>query len=430
MHEKLIREINGEIADALLARKMPFAPSRKAALALLKVPGWTEGLEQMLPIRGRLECAHVLELCSCVLPRLAPRPEEGWLAFCTQYARERMYPGQGFAPDREEYEAGALFFLTVLQVMLDRERRAVPFDPLKDFQFLSSEEMGEYECGEEYRRFLAAFREEYVYEMMRLSEETTPFRTLGHIAGVHYIAMTVARGIREAGENVDLALVSAAAAAHDLGKFGCRPGERVPLLHYYYTDQWLLGRGMPAVSHIAANHSTWDLELDTLSMESLCLIYADFRSKQGRDEQGRETTILYPLEESFHIILRKLENVDQAKRRRYEFVYGKLHDFEDYMRSLGVDVDLTGQPGARKPPKDPALMPPDETVDSLILLSVEHNLKLMHQLSSERKFGNIIEAARSTKDWKQLAPGSQPHRKDHRQIPPGLPQGGACRRPH
>ena len=57
MHEKLIREINGEIADALLARKMPFAPSRKAALALLKVPGWTEGLEQMLPIRGRLECA-------------------------------------------------------------------------------------------------------------------------------------------------------------------------------------------------------------------------------------------------------------------------------------------------------------------------------------------------------------------------------------
>ena len=79
MHEKLIREINGEIADALLARKLPFAPSRKAALALLKVPGWTEGLEQMLPIRGRLECAHVLELCSCVLPRLAP-PAGGGVA--------------------------------------------------------------------------------------------------------------------------------------------------------------------------------------------------------------------------------------------------------------------------------------------------------------------------------------------------------------
>ena len=41
-------------------------------------------------------------------------------------------------------------------------------------------------------------------------------------------------------------------------------------------------------------------------------------------------------------------------------------------------------------------------MDSLILLSVEHNLKLMHQLSSERKFGNIIEAARSAKSWQQL----------------------------
>lgn len=93
MHEKLIREINGEIADALLARKLPFAPSRKAALALLKVPGWTEGLERCCPSRGRWECAHVLELCSCVLPRLAPRPEEGG-SFCTQYARERMYPAK------------------------------------------------------------------------------------------------------------------------------------------------------------------------------------------------------------------------------------------------------------------------------------------------------------------------------------------------
>ncbi len=47
-------------------------------------------------------------------------------------------------------------------------------------------------------------------------------------------------------------------------------------------------------------------------------------------------------------------------------------------------------------------MPPNETVDSLILLSVEHNLKLMHQLSSEQKFGNIIEEARSVKSWQQL----------------------------
>ena len=201
---------------------------------------------------------------------------------------------------------------------------------------------------------------------------------------------------------MDLALISGAAAAHDIGKFGCRPGERVPYLHYYYTDQWLLERGMERISHIAANHSTWDLELESLSVESLCLIYADFRSKQDRDDQGREITVLYPLDQSFQVILSKLDNVDSLKRRRYEFVYGKLHDFEDYMRSLGVDVELSGHPAPPAPDKDPALMGPDETVEGLTLLSVDHSIQLMHMLSNERKFGNIIEAARSTKDWKQL----------------------------
>ena len=73
---------------------------------------------------------------------------------------------------------------------------------------------------------------------MRLNREATPFETLGHIAGVHHVAMTVAKGLYEAGVPIDLALASAAAAGHDLGKFGCKPNERVPYLHYYYTHEW------------------------------------------------------------------------------------------------------------------------------------------------------------------------------------------------
>ena len=156
------------------------------------------------------------------------------------------------------------------------------------------------------------------------------------------------------------------------------------------------------MSHIASNHSTWDLELESLSVESLLLIYADFRCKQERDQEGNEVTTIFPLDQSFQVILSKLDNVDYEKRRRYEFVYGKLHDFEDYMRSLGVDVDLTGRPQPPLPHKDPALMDPEETLEGLILLSVDHNLRLMHMLSNEQKFGNIIEEARSVKSWQQL----------------------------
>ena len=400
---KVIRQLNRDIIEALAARRPGSLPGRRAVQELMKAPGWTEGLSALFPIRERLSCTQVLELCAPILDRICPEPPaKGWGPFCYQYICHTMFPGNGFAPEAERCGGGALFYLTVLQILLDREREALPFDPMMDFRFLSEEEYEQCDKAREYRRFLAAWRGEFLYELMRLGLEFTPFKTLSHISGVHYIAMTAARGLAQAGVEVDLALISAAAAAHDVGKFGCRPGERVPYLHYYYTDQWLLERKMEDISHIASNHSTWDLELESLSVESLLLIYADFRSKSERGPNGEEVIVLYPLDQSFQVILSKLDNVDRKKRRRYEFVYGKLHDFEDYMRRLGVDVDLTGRKQTPAPPKDPALMGPEETLDSLILLSVEHNLKLMHMLSNEQKFGNIIEGARSTKSWQQL----------------------------
>ncbi len=402
MHEKLIRQITAQTAERLSARRLPFAPTKRSAQTLLHAPSWMDGLNALLPIRQRLTCQQVLDLCSDILPRLSPAPKDGWLSFCCRYVRSLMFPDAGFAPDRTQHEDGALLLLAAMQVLFDLERQSLPFDPLTDLAFLSEEEYLACDHAKEYGRFVSAFRREYLYELLRLSSEVTPYHTLGHIAGVHYIATTVAGDLQRSGVNIDPALVSAAAAAHDLGKFGCRAGERVPYLHYYYTDQWLLARNMEGISHIASNHSTWDLELESLSVESLCLIYADFRSKQDRDAQGKEITVLYPLSKSFQVILSKLDNVDQTKRRRYEFVYGKLHDFEDFLRQHGVDVDLTGTPVPPLPTRDVTLMTPDEMVQSLTLLSVQHNLELMHALSSERQFGNIIEAARSAKDWKQL----------------------------
>ncbi len=399
---KMIRQLNHDIIKALAVRSGAL-PRRKAVLERMKAPAWTDGLAALFPIQARLSCGQVLELCAPILDQICPEPpEKGWGPFCYQYICDLMFPNSGFAPEADRCGGGALFYLTVLQVLLDQEREALPFDPMLDFQFLTEEEYEKCDKAREYRRFLAAWRGEFLYELMRLGMEFTPFKTLSHISGVHYIAMTAARGLARAGVDVDLALISAAAAAHDVGKFGCRPGERVPYLHYYYTDQWLLDRKMDDISHIASNHSTWDLELESLSVESLLLIYADFRSKSERDERGEEVVVLYPLDQSFQVILSKLDNVDRKKRRRYEFVYGKLHDFEDYMRSLGADVDLAGRQEAPVPRKDPALMGPEETLDGLILLSVEHNLRLMHMLSNEQRFGNIIEEARSTKSWQQL----------------------------
>ena len=403
MPKKMQRRFLSDLGAILLDK--PFLQKsgipRKEIQALLRNEAFAASLCGIFPIHERISCGAVLGCCRGALADLAPEPEEGWLAFTHRYAVNLLFPDPDFEPRALTCGTGALFLLAVLQAVFDVERRSLPFDPLLDFAFLSEEEYQKCDRREEYARFLGSFRSEFVYELMRLGREVTPFHTLEHIAGVHYVAMTVARGLCAGGAPVDPALVSGAAAAHDIGKFGCKPDERVPYLHYYYTDRWCASHGLPGIGHIAANHSTWDLELENLSAESLVLIYADFRVKQSRDRDGRELTEIYPLDESFQVILSKLDNVDEQKRRRYRFVYAKLRDFEDYMRGLGVDIGLTGRPQPVPVRRETALMDSAEVVEAITMTAVEHNIEIMYRLSHERRFGNLLEAARSEKDWKR-----------------------------
>ena len=312
-----------------------------------------ETADDLLPITRRLTCAEALPLFRPLMEAIAPEPEGGWLPYAYRVAVSALYP-RGEEPSAQR--DAALCLLQGLQVLLDAERRALPFDPFLDFAFCSPEELKDRGTAAEYRRFLRHFREEYVYEMLRLGREVTPFLTLEHIAGVHHAAMSVSRAFKASGGLIDLGVMSGAAAAHDLGKFGCRPGERVPYLHYFYTDLWCQQTNLPTIGRIAANHSVWDLEIENLSSESLVLVYADFRVKQTRDEAGREIPQIFSLRDAFSVILSKLDNVDTTKRRRYEFVYAKLLDFEEYLVYSGVDTTLTTPGLPPLPSRDPALL--------------------------------------------------------------------------
>lgn len=396
----LATELSARLFDREFLKKSGL--SRRTMQTVFDRDKWEGVFEALFPPKTRFTCGGILALCRRELKMLAQEPEEGWISFTYKYSTHILYPDEAFAKAAEPYVSGAMFYLAVLQFFFDEERKSVPFDPFNDFALLEKEEYETFDRAGEYAHFVREFREQYIYEMMRLNREATPFETLSHIAGVHYVAMTMARGLYKAGVPVDLALASGAAAGHDLGKFGCKPNERVPYLHYYYTNEWFTAYHMEGIGHIAANHSTWDLELDNISVESLALIYADFRVKQMRGESGQEITKIYTLKDSFDVILSKLDNVDEAKRNRYRVVYARLLEFENYMRSLGVDVDLDGNPPEPEKPLDIVLQNSKQVVRSFGFWGIEHNIDVMHRLGTERQFGNILEAARSEKDWKNV----------------------------
>ena len=400
MNKKRIRQMDLALRRRLSDRPAAdyFAPG-DALLRTLETEGYMQRFAGLFN-GARLRCADVLSLCRPELEVLCPgEPSEGWLAYAYDYARRLLYPEK---TDAEPFAPGAVFLLSVLQVLFAAEAELLPHDPAWTFDFLTDDELAGSPCAPSYQRFLRLWRREFVYELMRLGLEVTPYRTLEHIAGVHHIAVTAARALRKSGVAVDVALVSGAAAGHDLGKFGCRPGERVPYLHYFYTDQWFRRRRMTDIGHVAANHSVWDLEPDYLSVEALLLIYADFRVKQLHDAQGREITRISTLAQAFQVILDKLDDVDGEKQKRYTRVYARLEDFEQFMVSCGVDVTMSGGDTPPLPEKHTALMTDDEALRALTLRCVGHNMELMHRLTDQRSFARLLEEARGETDWRRL----------------------------
>lgn len=363
---------------------------------------WERVFWKLFPLERRVRCTEVLALCEEPMAQISETPEEGWLPFIYDFGCEVLYPDKAPQERFVPYHAAAYFYLTVLRFLLDQERKVMQPEPFVDFELLTPAEYQKFESRSEYALFLKAWREDFVYELFRLNMEATSFKTLEHVAGVHYVAMFIARGLYNAGVPIDLALVSGAAAGHDLGKFGCKPGEAVPHMHYYYTDRWFHRHDITYIGHIAANHSTWDLEPERLSVESLVLIYADFCVKQER-VNGENRTRISSLKESFDIILAKLENVDAVKHRRYQFVYSRLKDFHDYMVQLGVDTEpLDGVPVERREMPAPSLQNSDDTVQSLVYMGVETNIAVMHRMSAGRQFGNFLEQARSETNQRSL----------------------------
>ena len=366
--------------------------------AASSIPIGREGAD--LAVVPRALAVQLEQLCGDA----CPEEWDSWNQYVCDWLLENFYPGRQKAPLREERRKAILFYLDVLNELFDREEALLGKDRTRSLIFLDAAGAKGYDNSAGYLRLLKILKEEYLYAFMRLHRLVTGFETLGHISGVSFVSVGIAMQLLHTSVRVDPALVSGAAILHDIGKYGCRPEEsgRVPYLHYYYTYEFAQRMNLGQIGAIASSHSVWDLELENLSVESLILIYADFRVKSVREKDGTEQVRFWTLKESYDIILSKLDNVDEKKRRRYEKVYAKLKDFEDYLISLGVSTDL--ESGFRKPdPGTPySLMGTDEMVQAFKFLAISQNLKVMYTTGHDVSFISLLEDIRGEKDWRHV----------------------------
>lgn len=353
--------------------------------------------------KKQLLCTDVLDLSLDIMNNMCVEPPADWLSYIFQYVLHKSFPEAVTIKLYTKYESGVLIYLEILKAILHHGKNSEDFDKFTDFGFLTDDEIKDLPNPDEYINFLDRFEKNYIYELMMLDYEVNGYNSLNHVAGVHYVAMHVARQLKDVGLHVNLGIVSGAAAGHDIGKYGCKSSEknRIAYLHYYYTDQWFSKYNIPGIGLIAANHSTWDLELENLPLESLILIYADFRVKNKETKNGYEMHI-YDLNESFQVILDKLDNVDDAKEKRYKRVYSKLKDFENYIIHEGINTDFKSEKPLQTKFIDYALLEGSAVVENFKYMAIEHNTLLMSKLNNEIIFSNMIESARSEQNWQNL----------------------------
>lgn len=376
--------------------------SQRALKRILKDTDFFAALPKQLP-QTRTSCASVLSWCRPVMDRLCPEPETGWLQECYDELAHRLYPDAARGPLSKGRLQALDFYATVLSWFLEREAGRFPYDPLTDIPAVTEEELAGSLIGEEYRRWLDEIRTAHFVALMRLGREIMPFDPASHTIGVHHLALHIARQAAKAGLPVDIPLVSASSLSHDVGKFGCRgdDAKRIPYLHYYYTYQWLERQGLPKIAHIAANHSTWDLEFENLTLESLLLIYADFRVR-GTRENGVETVRIYTLAESYDMILSKLFDVTPEKVRRYQTAYTKLADFEQMLISHGVCTAPDSSEMLPRTLRHPALLGENELLGALSNQMFENNIRLMYMITKDVTFGQMLEQARGEKNLHRI----------------------------
>ena len=331
------------------------------------------------------------------------RPEN-WLEYIYQFTLEKSFPKSVEIELKSNFQSSCALYLEIFRIINKAQKESCDstWQSKYPMAFLSKDEIEELEDFGEYERLVRAFEREYVYELMKLNQEITEYNNLDHICGVHFLSLFIGRQFKKANVPVDLGRVSGSGLGHDIGKYGCKKPElrRVPYLHYYYTDQWFKKHDIMYIGNVALNHSVWDLELENLSLEALILIYSDFRVKNNDSGQMH----IYPLKDSFDVILSKLDNVDDSKRKRYIRVYNKIKDFEDYMIDIGINVDPErAELGYLEPAKKYyPFMSGGEIVENFKYLAVNHNISLMSRLRNELSLNQIIEMARSERDWNNL----------------------------
>lgn len=114
-----------ELTAKLCAREFLAASnlSRESVLMLMNREYWEGQLGRIFPIKRRIQCREIYEICREPMSLIGREPRDGWMRFTYQYVCHILYPDEEFSRQAEPYAAGALFIWLFSSSSLIRKGR-------------------------------------------------------------------------------------------------------------------------------------------------------------------------------------------------------------------------------------------------------------------------------------------------------------------
>ena len=99
MSKKQIRQIVSDLTECLCEREFleRSGLTKKNIVMLMNKDHWEEQLVRLIPIKSRISCRLIYEICEEPMELLGGCPKDGWMKFTYQYVCHIFYPDEAFS---------------------------------------------------------------------------------------------------------------------------------------------------------------------------------------------------------------------------------------------------------------------------------------------------------------------------------------------
>ncbi|QSX07047.1 hypothetical protein JYG23_06580 [Sedimentibacter sp. zth1] len=329
--------------------------------------------------KNNITCVDIRELVSVIYSLMDLSFANIELDYIYQFILNKSFPNLVSTKLDPKYDNAVLIYLELLKTTFIYLEK---LDESAEESFNSSILCDEIcdASGEEYNQFVKVYKNNYIYELILLNHELTKNDVISNINGILNICKNLCNVLKSLNIEVNTGNLYATIIGQYLGELALINCDNIENENFYI-NYWFEKYKLYNIGNISINKDLPDLMKKHIPIESQILIYSKFRLSCKND-----LAVIKSVSECDEV-LSNISNKDLQNNIRI-----KIHDFEGFLSSCGINIDSLDFDGTIISEKYVALLTGNDIVKYVKNISLSNNAKIMIILNDSKKFNDILES--------------------------------------